>query len=74
MAKRRLCNENILHKHLHLLLDCRLVPLMKEVNGARPVGIGEVLKRIMCKIVVSTLGHIRLIFNGQVCHVRRVQG
>ena len=29
---------------------------MKEDNGVRPVGVGEVLSRIMCKAVVSTLG------------------
>ena len=29
---------------------------MKEDNGVRPVGVGEVLRRIMCKAVVSTLG------------------
>ena len=56
VATRRLCIEDIPHKFLHLLLDCRLVPLMKEDNGVRPVGVGKVLRRIMCKAVVSTLG------------------
>ena len=48
VATRRLCNENIPHKHLHLLLDSHLVPLIKEDNGVRPVDIAEVLRRIMC--------------------------
>ena len=32
-----------------------IVPLMKNDNGVRPAGIGEVLRRIMCKVVVSNL-------------------
>ena len=51
VATRRLCVEDVPHSYINLLLDGRLVPLMKEDNGVRPIGIGECLRRIMCRCV-----------------------
>ena len=48
---RRMCTEKISNKVLQTFLACRLVPLMKEDNGIRPVGIGESLRRIVGKCV-----------------------
>ena len=36
------------------LMACRLIPLAKN-PGVRPIGIGEVLRRIICKSVMSVL-------------------
>ena len=38
---RRLRIEDIPHDILDMFWGCRLVPLMKEDDGVRPVGIGE---------------------------------
>ena len=43
---------------------------MKEGNGVIQVGIGEVLRIIICKVVVGTLG----LDVQQVGHFRLVQG
>ena len=56
VATRRVCVENIPSQYMNLLLDCRLVPLMKEDNGVRPIGIGETLRRIMGRCVAKLLG------------------
>ena len=53
---RRLCTDDIPHIYLRLLWDCRLVPLAKEDNGVRPVGIGETLRRIIGKCVLKITG------------------
>ena len=42
--------------HINLLFDCRLVPLMKDDNGVRPVVIGETLRRIIGKSVEMVTG------------------
>lgn len=52
---RRLCTEDIQHDYISSLLSCRLVPLMKEDNGVRPVGVGETLRRIIGKCVTQVL-------------------
>ena len=57
IATRRLCVEDIPHQHIKLLLDNRLVPLMKENDGVRPIGIGEVLRRIMGRCVTKIVGN-----------------
>ena len=56
VTARRLCSEDIPHVYLRLLWDCRLVPLAKEDNGVRPVGIGETLRRIIGKCVLKVTG------------------
>ena len=53
MAK-KLCIEAIENDNLSTLMACRLVPLDKN-PGLRPIGIGEVLRRIIGKMVVWVL-------------------
>ncbi len=36
-------------------MACRLVPLVKNVTGVRPIGVGEVIRRIMAKAVGRVL-------------------
>ena len=59
MAK-RLCTDNIEPETLHEFLANRLIPLDKGNDqdgnpGIRPIGIGEILRRIIGKVVVSTI-------------------
>ena len=54
---RRLCVEDIPHDILDMFWGCRLVPLMKEDDGVRPVGIGETLRRIIGKCVIKAVGN-----------------
>ena len=51
---RRLCTEHIDPTSISTLTNCRLIPLDKN-PGVRPIGIGEVLRRIMGKAVVMLL-------------------
>ena len=50
---RKLCTENV-NENVEALMACRLIPLDKN-PGLRPIGIGEVLRRIIGKMVVSVL-------------------
>ena len=52
---RRICTEDIPYDHVSSLFSCRLVPLIKETDGVRPVGIGETLRRIIGKSVAKAL-------------------
>ena len=57
---KRLCTESIHPDCLKELIACRLVPLDKGYDangkpGVRPVGVGEVLRRIIGKCVISLL-------------------
>ena len=56
MAKcvRKLCSEENLHSNLEAFLSCRLIPLDKN-PGLRPIGVGEVLRRIAGKAVVNII-------------------
>ena len=55
LLAKRICREDIPHEHLKLLWDCRLIPLMKDDNGTRPVGIGETVRRIIGKCVMKVV-------------------
>ena len=53
---RKMCTENRITQDggITPLMACRLIPLDKD-PGLRPIGIGEVLRRIIGKMVVQTL-------------------
>ena len=51
---RRLCTEYVDPMSIEALLNCRLIPLDKN-PGIRPIGVGEVLRRIIGKSVVMFL-------------------
>ena len=51
---KRLCTETISSVSLKELLSCRLIPLNKN-PGVRPIGVGEVLRRIIGKAVTRLL-------------------
>ena len=46
-------NEN--NSNLEAYVACRLIPLEKEPSGVRPIGIGEVLRRIIGKAVIAEI-------------------
>ena len=50
---KKLCTEEV-DSEVAALMACRLIPLDKN-PGLRPIGIGEVLRRIIGKLVVSIL-------------------
>ena len=50
---RRLCSEFVDPKGLSALVACRIIALDKN-PGFRPIGIGETLRRIIARAVLST--------------------
>ena len=57
---KKLCRENIHPDSLHEFVGCRLIPLNKGDDkfgnpGVRPIGIGEILRRLVGKVVVNTI-------------------
>ena len=52
---KRLCTEYVDPRGLEAILKNRLIPLDKGEGAVRPIGVGEVLRRIMGKCV--TKGH-----------------
>ena len=48
---KKICSEDIADNSLESFLACRLVPLNKN-PGLRPIGVGEVLRRIAGKCVM----------------------
>ena len=51
---KKLCTEKLRSNNIEALLASRLIPLDKH-PGLRPIGVGEVLRRITGKVVVSVL-------------------
>ena len=51
---RRLCIDSIHPDHLSAFIACRLIPLDK-CPGVRPIGIGEVPRRIVAKAILTLL-------------------
>ena len=51
----KLCIEKDLANTLEVLLSCRLIPLDKN-PGLRSIGVGEVLRRIVVKIIYLLYG------------------
>ena len=51
---RRMCTARVAPEALSALLACRLVPLNKN-PGVRPIGVGEVVRRIIGKAVMKVL-------------------
>ena len=52
---RRLCTADVHPDGLTALVACCLIPLNKN-PGVRPIGIGEVPRRIMVKAILKTIG------------------
>ena len=51
---KRLCTANVHPDGLTVFVACRLIPLNKN-PGVRPIGIGEVPRRIIAKVVLKTV-------------------
>ena len=66
---RKLCTEYIDPNTIEPLVACRLIPLNQGEGAVRPIGVGEVLRRIMAKCVMKILKHDVIDASGslQVC-------
>ena len=55
--------------HLEALINCRLIPLKSQKNEIRPIGIGEVLRRIISKCIMKTAREdtMKAVGNLQLC-------
>jgi len=53
MVTKNLCSD-VQHNSIESLMACRLIPLSKN-PGLRPIGVGEILRRIIGKTVVRIL-------------------
>ena len=55
--------------HLEALINCRLIPLKKQKNDVGPIGIGEVLRRIISKCIMKTAREdtMKAVGNLQLC-------
>ena len=51
---KKLCIEKDLANTLEAFLPCSLIPLDKKL-GSRPISAGELLRKIIGKLIVSTL-------------------
>ena len=51
---KKICTEDVHDDSLDVFLACRLVPLDKQ-PGLQPIGVGEVLRQITAKIVMSVV-------------------
>jgi len=52
MVARKICTEHNHHISLQAFLACKLIPLDKN-PGLRPIGVGEILRRLIGKAVVA---------------------
>ena len=52
---RKLCTENVDPTSIEAVLSSRLIPLDKGEGVVRPIGVGEVLRRIMGKCVTKVI-------------------
>jgi len=48
---RAMCTEEVEDSSLTSFLACRLVPLSKKPTGVRPIGVGEVMRRLIGKVI-----------------------
>ena len=55
-ATKQLCTEHIDQIIIQLFVACRLIPLAKN-SGVWPIGICEMLRRIVGKTIMLVLGH-----------------
>ena len=52
---KKLASEHVDPQSLDAFNACRLIPLVKDIDGVRPIGIGEILHRIVAKAIVKTV-------------------
>ena len=52
---RKLCSTHINPEYTRAFSACRLVPISKPPDGVRPVGVGEVLRRIIGKALMQVM-------------------
>ena len=57
---KKLCREDIHPECLHEYIACRLIPLDKGKDsqgnvGVRPIGVGEIIRRIVGKVIVENI-------------------
>ena len=51
----KLATESVDPEHLSAFVASRLIPLSKKPSGIRPIGVGEVLRRLVGKVVTRSL-------------------
>ncbi len=54
---KRLCTEDVDSDYICEVGACRPIPLIKNETKVRPIGVGEILRRIMAKAVARVLKH-----------------
>ena len=52
---KKLASELVDPQALDAFNACRLIPLVKDIDGVRPIGIGEILHRIVAKAIVKSV-------------------
>ena len=56
-------------QHLEALINCRLFPLKNQKNDVKPIGIGEVFRRMISKCIMKTVREdtMKAVGNLQLC-------